>query len=43
MAIVQVRSTNPKLSFIIKKNPESGLMIRSKFKGLSVQLNMAEG
>lgn len=35
MAIVQVRSTNPKLSFIIKKNPESGVMLRSIRKGMA--------
>ncbi|MBD0383270.1 class I SAM-dependent methyltransferase [Paenibacillus sedimenti] len=35
MAIVQVRSTNPKLSFIIKKNPESGAILRSIRKGIA--------
>ncbi|MBP1966443.1 class I SAM-dependent methyltransferase [Paenibacillus aceris] len=35
MAIVQVRSTNPQLSFIIKKNPESGVMLRSIRKGMA--------
>ncbi|WP_199620326.1 class I SAM-dependent methyltransferase [Paenibacillus alkalitolerans] len=33
MAIVQVKSTNPNLSFIIKKNPNSGMMLRSIRKG----------
>ncbi|WP_028550825.1 class I SAM-dependent methyltransferase [Paenibacillus sp. UNC451MF] len=33
MAIVQIRSTNPKLSFILKKNPESGMLLRSIRKG----------
>ncbi|NOU99406.1 class I SAM-dependent methyltransferase [Paenibacillus planticolens] len=35
MAIVQVRSTNPQLSFIIKKNPESGALLRSIRKGMA--------
>ncbi len=35
MAIIQVRSTNPKLSFIIKKNPESGMILRSIRKGMA--------
>ncbi|MVP01038.1 class I SAM-dependent methyltransferase [Paenibacillus lutrae] len=33
MAIFQVKSTNPDLSFIIKKNPGSGMMLRSVRKG----------
>ncbi|NQX60332.1 class I SAM-dependent methyltransferase [Paenibacillus qinlingensis] len=35
MAIVQVKSTNPKFSFLIKKNPNSGIMLRSIRKGLA--------
>lgn len=35
MAIVQVKSTNPQLSFIIKKNPDSGMQVRSVRKGLA--------
>ncbi|UKS26686.1 class I SAM-dependent methyltransferase [Paenibacillus sp. HWE-109] len=35
MAIVQVTSTNPKFSFMIKKNPQSGLMLKSVRKGMS--------
>lgn len=35
MAIVQVKSTNPKLSFMIKKNPSSGVMLRSVRKGMA--------
>lgn len=33
MAIVQVRSTNPQFSFLIKKNPNFGMMLRSVRKG----------
>ncbi|MEK8130347.1 class I SAM-dependent methyltransferase [Paenibacillus filicis] len=33
MAIVQLQSTNPQLSFIIKKNPGSGMLLRSIRKG----------
>ncbi|WP_334074213.1 MULTISPECIES: class I SAM-dependent methyltransferase [Paenibacillus] len=33
MAIVQVTSTNPKFSFLIKKNPHSGMQLRSIRKG----------
>ncbi|MDR6884306.1 class I SAM-dependent methyltransferase [Bacillus sp. 3255] len=35
MAIVQVRSTNPQFSFLIKKNPSSGMMLRSIRKGMA--------
>lgn len=33
MAIVQIRSANPQLSFLIKKNPGSGMMLRAVRKG----------
>ncbi|MFC3746394.1 class I SAM-dependent methyltransferase [Paenibacillus sp. GCM10012306] len=35
MAILQVRSTNPQFSFLIKKNPGSGMMIRPIRKGIA--------
>ncbi len=35
MAIVQVSSTNPQFSFLIKKNPHSGMMLRSIRKGMA--------
>ncbi|SDE48952.1 Methyltransferase domain-containing protein [Paenibacillus sp. UNCCL117] len=35
MAIVQLRSTNPQFSFLIKKNPGSGMMLRSIRKGMT--------
>ncbi|RAP22569.1 hypothetical protein C2W64_03517 [Brevibacillus laterosporus] len=35
MAIMQLTSTNPDLSFILKKNPASGMQIRSMRKGIS--------
>jgi len=35
MAIVQIRSTNPQLSFLIKKNPNSGMILRSIRKGMA--------
>ncbi|MCS7460990.1 class I SAM-dependent methyltransferase [Paenibacillus doosanensis] len=35
MAIVQLKSTNPEFSFIIKKNPQSGMQLRSVRKGLA--------
>lgn len=35
MAIVQIRSTNPDFSFLIKKNPHSGMLLRSIRKGLA--------
>ncbi|WP_134686848.1 class I SAM-dependent methyltransferase [Brevibacillus migulae] len=35
MAIVQLKSTNPTLSFLIKKNPNSGMILRSIRKGIA--------
>ncbi|MBQ4900274.1 class I SAM-dependent methyltransferase [Paenibacillus sp. Marseille-P2973] len=35
MAIVQFRSTNPQFSFLIKKNPNTGMMLRSIRKGMA--------
>ncbi|PZD93003.1 SAM-dependent methyltransferase [Paenibacillus sambharensis] len=35
MAIVQIRSTNPQFSFLIKKNPNTGMMLRSVRKGMA--------
>lgn len=35
MAIVQLKSTNPKFSYLIKKNPGSGMQIRSIRKGIA--------
>jgi small RNA 2'-O-methyltransferase len=35
MAIVQVRSTNPSFTFLIKKNPNTGMQIRQIRKGLA--------
>ncbi|KGL41837.1 SAM-dependent methyltransferase [Listeria newyorkensis] len=35
MAIIQVKSTNPDFSFLIKKNPESGMMLRQMRKGIA--------
>ncbi|MNW37264.1 bifunctional 3-demethylubiquinone-9 3-methyltransferase/ 2-octaprenyl-6-hydroxy phenol methylase [compost metagenome] len=35
MAIVQVKSTNPQFSFLIKKNPNSGMILRSIRKGMA--------
>ncbi|WP_058302932.1 class I SAM-dependent methyltransferase [Gorillibacterium timonense] len=35
MAIVQVRSTHPQFSFLIKKNPSSGMMLRSIRRGMA--------
>ncbi|MEJ8546941.1 class I SAM-dependent methyltransferase [Brevibacillus borstelensis] len=35
MAIVQLKSTNPQFSFLIKKNPESGVLLRSIRKGMA--------
>ncbi|MGG4494879.1 methyltransferase domain-containing protein [Brevibacillus reuszeri] len=34
MAIVQLRSQNPDFSFLIKKNPRSGMLLRSIRKGI---------
>ncbi|NIK67820.1 class I SAM-dependent methyltransferase [Paenibacillus sp. BK720] len=35
MAIVQLKSTNPQFTYLIKKNPSSGMQIRSVRKGLA--------
>jgi SAM-dependent methyltransferase len=35
VAIVQLKSTNPSFSFVIKKNPNSGMMLRSVRKGMA--------
>ncbi len=35
MAIVQLKSTNPKFSFLIKKNPSTGMLIRQIRKGIA--------
>lgn len=35
MAIVQIQSTNPQLSFLIKKNPASGMMLRAIRRGMA--------
>ncbi|XEC95997.1 class I SAM-dependent methyltransferase [Paenibacillus tarimensis] len=35
MAIVQLKSTNPKFSFLIKKNPHSGMLLRTIRKGIA--------
>ncbi|WP_127508810.1 class I SAM-dependent methyltransferase [Paenibacillus humicus] len=35
MSIVQVRSTNPQFSFLIKKNPNSGMLLRAIRKGIA--------
>lgn len=35
MAIVQVRSTNPKFTFLIKKNPGTGMQLRPVRQGMS--------
>lgn len=35
MAIVQVRSTNPKFTFLIKKNPATGMQLRSVRQGMA--------
>jgi len=35
MAIVQVRSTNPQFSFLIKKNPNTGMMLRAIRRGMA--------
>lgn len=35
MAIIQVTSTNPQFSFLIKKNPNSGMLLRSIRKGMA--------
>ncbi|AQY52389.1 hypothetical protein PWEIH_08421 [Listeria weihenstephanensis FSL R9-0317] len=33
MAIIQIKSTNPDFSFLIKKNPDSGMILRQMRKG----------
>ncbi len=43
MAIVQLKSTNPAFSFLIKKNPATGLQIRSVRKGLAYGWSTGEG
>ncbi|MHA7965323.1 methyltransferase domain-containing protein [Paenibacillus sp. CAU 1782] len=43
MAIVQLKSTNPKFSFLIKKNPASGMQMRSVRKGLAYGWSTGEG
>lgn len=35
MAIVQLKSTNPQFSFLIKKNPQSGMQLRPVRKGIA--------
>ncbi|WP_138755689.1 class I SAM-dependent methyltransferase [Paenibacillus sinopodophylli] len=35
MAIVQLKSTNPNFSFIIRKNPHSGMLLRAVRKGMA--------
>ncbi|WP_337101063.1 class I SAM-dependent methyltransferase [Paenibacillus sp. YIM B09110] len=35
MAIVQLSSSNPDLSFVIKKNPNAGMMLRAVRKGIA--------
>jgi 2-polyprenyl-3-methyl-5-hydroxy-6-metoxy-1,4-benzoquinol methylase len=35
MAIVQIRSTNPQFSFLIKKNPNSGMILRTIRRGMA--------
>ncbi|RAP74931.1 class I SAM-dependent methyltransferase [Paenibacillus montanisoli] len=35
MAIVQLTSTNPRFSFLIKKNPETGMLLRAIRKGMA--------
>ncbi|WP_256758533.1 bifunctional 2-polyprenyl-6-hydroxyphenol methylase/3-demethylubiquinol 3-O-methyltransferase UbiG [Cohnella sp. WQ 127256] len=35
MAIMQVKSTNPKFSFLIKKNPGTGMLLRTIRKGMA--------
>ncbi|KHL95908.1 methyltransferase [Paenibacillus sp. IHB B 3415] len=35
MAIVQLKSTNPKFTFLIKKNPQSGMQLRPVRKGIA--------
>lgn len=35
MAVVQIRSTHPQFSFLIKKNPNSGMQLRSVRRGMA--------
>lgn len=35
MAIVQLKSTNPSFSFVIRKNPQSGMLLRAVRKGMA--------
>ena len=35
MAIVQMKSTNPNYSFLLKKNPSTGMLLRSTRKGMA--------
>lgn len=35
MAMVQLKSTNPKFTFLIKKNPQSGMQLRPVRKGMA--------
>ncbi|MFD2611281.1 class I SAM-dependent methyltransferase [Paenibacillus gansuensis] len=35
MAIVQIKSTNPQFSFLLRKNPNSGMQLRSVRKGMA--------
>lgn len=43
MAIVQVKSTNPDFSFVIKKNPHSGMLLRTVRKGMAYGWYTDEG
>lgn len=43
MAIVQLKSSNPNFSFLIKKNPASGMQIRPVRKGLAYGWSGQEG
>ncbi|OBZ08738.1 bifunctional 2-polyprenyl-6-hydroxyphenol methylase/3-demethylubiquinol 3-O-methyltransferase UbiG [Bacillus sp. FJAT-26390] len=43
MAIVQVKSTNPSFSFVIKKNPHSGMLLRAVRKGMAYGWYTDEG
>jgi 2-polyprenyl-3-methyl-5-hydroxy-6-metoxy-1,4-benzoquinol methylase len=43
MAIVQLKSTNPDFSFIIRKNPHSGMLLRAVRKGMAYGWYSDEG
>ncbi|WP_088810420.1 MULTISPECIES: methyltransferase domain-containing protein [Listeria] len=43
MAIIQLKSTNPAFSFLIKKNPASGMVFRGIRKGIATGWFSAEG